>query len=176
MSSFKRLLLRLVLQAVALLAAALLAACAAPPKPANTDDTPTWSGRLSIKIDETNSQSAQSISAGFSLSGGPQRGDLALFTPLGGKAAQLTWQEGAAVLTTSDGKRTYPNVSTAVQMLTGADIPILELFGWLQGKQGVALEGISGWKADLTRHPEGRITASRIWPVPRIEIRMILEQ
>ena len=159
-----------------ILLAALLTACAAPPKPASTADTPAWSGRLSIKIDATANQNAQQISAGFSLSGNPEHGQLDLFTPLGGKAAELKWQAGSAVLTTSDSKKTYPDLPTAVQMLTGADIPISQLFGWLQGKQDVASDGTNGWKADLTRHSDGRITASRDWPAPRVELRVVLEQ
>lgn len=159
-----------------LAAAILLTACAAPPKPVNATDLPAWSGRLSITTDATPNQPAQQTSAGFSLQGREQAGQLDLFTPLGGKAAELKWQGESAVLTTSEGKKNYPNLPIAAQSLTGTEIPIAELFDWLQGKPAKASEDENGWKVDLTRYSEGRITASRDWPVPKVVLRVVLER
>jgi outer membrane lipoprotein LolB len=89
--------------------------------------------------------------------------------------AELKWQQGQAVLTAGDGIKTYPDLPSAIQTLTGADIPIANLFGWLQGKQDAALQPDNGWKADLSRHSDGRITAIRDWPLPRMELRVVLE-
>jgi outer membrane lipoprotein LolB len=162
------------------MAALLIAGCASPPKPISTVDAPAWSGRLSIKIDasstSTNASPAQQTSAAFTLTGNPQEGQLDLFTPLGGKAAQITWGAGFATIT--DGKlgRSFPDLATALEQVTGADIPISNLFDWLQGKQDKALDASTGWEADLTRLADGRIIATRLQPLPRIELRIVLEQ
>ena len=103
-------------------------------------------------------------------------GELELFTPLGGKAAQITWGMSFAVV--NDGKltRNYPNLSAAVRELTGAGIPVAQLFDWLQAKQNKALEASMGWEADLTRLADGRLFAQRLQPLPRIELKVVLEQ
>jgi outer membrane lipoprotein LolB len=158
------------------LVAALMAGCASPPKPVSTAEVPAWSGRLSIKIDATDTVTAQQTSAGFTLTGSATAGQLDLFTPLGGKAAEVTWGAGFATIT--DGKlgRRFPDLETAIESVTGANVPIANLFDWLQGKQNKALEASMGWEADLTRLADGRIVATRLQPLPRIELRVVLEQ
>jgi outer membrane lipoprotein LolB len=150
----------------------LLAACAAPPpKPITPLGELSWSGRLSIKIE---SDPVQQTTAGFTLQGNPLAGQLELFTPLGGKAAQVVWQSSPtsqAVLITEQGRQTYPSLSIALARLTGTKIPIEALFGWLNAD--MAYETKDGWRADLSRHSEGKIIASRTEPLPRIEIRMV---
>jgi outer membrane lipoprotein LolB len=152
----------------------LLSACAAPPpKPLTASGEPSWSGRLSIKIE---SDPVQQTTAGFTLQGNPSAGQLDLFTPLGGKAAQVTWQStpnSQAVLTTEQGQQTYPSLGIALARITGTHIPIEALFGWLNAD--MAYEAKDGWKADLSRHSEGRVIAIRAQPLPRIEIRVVLE-
>lgn len=155
---------------------ALLFGCAAPPKPASTVETPAWSGRLSIKIDATDTTALQQTSAGFTLTGNASVGQLDLFTPLGGKAAVVIW--GAGFATLGDGKtsQTYPSLEAALESVTGAKIPVSNLFDWLQGKQDKALEAAIGWEADVSRLADGRIFAARLQPLPRIELRVVLEQ
>lgn len=95
---------------------------------------------------------------------------------MGGKAAQVTWRHTPtrqAVLTTDQGQQSYPSLDIALASITGAHIPIETLFGWLNAD--VAYESKDGWKADLSRRSEGRIIASRAQPLPRIEIRVVLE-
>jgi outer membrane lipoprotein LolB len=156
--------------------AAWLVGCAAPPKPVSTSEAPAWSGRLSIKVDATDTTAAQQTSAGFTLTGSAAEGQLSLFTPLGGKAAEVTWGAGFATIT--DGKigRRFPDLETALESVTGAIIPVKNLFDWLQGKQDKDLEASMGWEADLARLGEGRIVAIRLQPLPRIELRVVLEQ
>jgi outer membrane lipoprotein LolB len=151
---------------------ALLTACVAPPKLAPSEQ-PQWSGRLSIKIER---DPVQQTSAGFTLMGDALAGQLNLFTPLGGKAAEVVW--GRDFATISDGKmgRNFPDLATALYQVTGADIPVFNLFDWLQGKQDKARDRAMGWEADLTRLSAGRIVAIRLQPLPRIELRVVLEQ
>ncbi len=152
--------------------AALLVACAAPPRLAPSEQ-PQWTGRLSIKVER---DPVQQTSAGFTLIGNAAAGQLNLFTPLGGKAAEVVW--GRDFATISDGKmgRNFPDLATALYQVTGADIPVSNLFDWLQGKQDKALDTSIGWEADLTRLESGRIVATRLQPLPRIELRVVLEQ
>jgi outer membrane lipoprotein LolB len=151
---------------------ALLTACVAPPKLAPSEQ-PQWSGRLSIKVER---DPVQQTSAGFTLMGDALAGQLNLFTPLGGKAAEVVW--GRDFATISDGKmgRNFPDLATALYQVTGADIPVSNLFDWLQGKQDKARDRAMGWEADLARLSEGRIVAIRLQPLPRIELRVVLEQ
>jgi outer membrane lipoprotein LolB len=151
---------------------ALLTACVAPPK-LPPSQQPQWSGRLSIKVER---DPVQQTSAGFTLVGNAIAGQLNLFTPLGGKAAEVVW--GRDFATISDGKmrRNFPDLATALYQVTGADIPTSHLFNWLQGKQDKASDASMGWEADLTRLEAGRIVATRVQPLPRIEIRVVLEQ
>jgi outer membrane lipoprotein LolB len=159
------------------LVALLLAACAAPPK-LPPSEQPQWSGRLSIKIDADPSRQKpeQQTSAGFTLVGNAAAGQLDLFTPLGGKAAQVVWTPQSATISNGNVGRNFPDLATALREVTGADIPTSSLFDWLQGKQDKALGASMGWEADLTRLSEGRIVAIRPQPLPRIELRIVLEQ
>ncbi len=150
----------------------LLTACVAPPKLAPSEQ-PQWSGRLSIKIER---DPVQQTSAGFTLVGNAVVGQLNLFTPLGGKAAEVVWGKDFATISDGKEKRSYSDLATALHQVTGADIPVSNLFDWLQGKQDKAHETAMGWEADLTRLSEGRIVAIRRQPLPRIELRVVLEQ
>ncbi len=152
--------------------AALLVACAAPPT-LPPSEQPQWAGRLSIKVER---DPVQQTSAGFTLVGNALAGQLNLFTPLGGKAAEVVW--GRDFATISDGKmgRNFPDLATALYQVTGADIPVSNLFDWLQGKQDKALEASLGWEVDLTRLAEGRLIAIRLQPLPRTELRLVLEK
>lgn len=155
---------------------ALLVACTSVPKSIGTAELPVWSGRLNIKIDAFDAAPVQQSSAGFTLTGSASAGQLDLFTPLGGKAAEVVW--GAGFATLSDGKfeHHFPNLEIALESVTGAKIPVSNLFDWLQGKQDKALEAAIGWEADLTRLADGRLFAARLQPLPRIELRVVLEQ
>ncbi len=150
----------------------LLTACSAPPKLAPSEQ-PQWSGRLSITVWR---DPVQQTSASFTLVGNALAGQLNLFTPLGGKAAEVTWGAGFATITDGKMGRNFSDLATALFEVTGADIPISNLFDWLQGKQNKALEASIGWEADLTRLSEGRLVANRLQPLPRIELRVVLEQ
>lgn len=150
----------------------ILTACAAAPT-LPPSGQPQWSGRLSIKVEQ---DPVQQTSAGFTLIGSAAAGKLDLFTPLGAKAAQVIWGSGFATLSDGKTEHRYPNLETALESVTSAKIPASNLFDWLQGKQDKALDASLGWEADLTRLVDGRIFAARLLPVPRIELRVVLEK
>ena len=88
--------------AAACAAAAMVAlgGCAALAPPAATVGSPKaemgpWSGRLSLQVPD---QPNGSFAAGFELKGSPQRGELALYTPIGSTLGVVQWEPGRAVL------------------------------------------------------------------------------
>lgn len=150
------------------LASGLVAACAQPPRVApHTEDA--WSGRLALLVEDT---SAQSFSAGFELQGSAERGELALFNPLGNVIARVRWQPGSATL--DDGKqvRRSASITALTEAIAGSALPIAALFAWLHGNEAEA----SGWYADLSSLPAGRITATRLAPLPRAVLRVVFDR
>ena len=80
--------------AAVIAAAAMLGGCATKP-PLAAIDGDRFSGRLALKVE---GDAAKSMSAGFELEGGAQRGRLSLTTPLGTQVAQARWAPGEVVL------------------------------------------------------------------------------
>lgn len=148
------------------LALALLGACAQPPRPAG-GAADHWSGRLAVQVEDA---SAQSFSAGFELQGSPQAGELTLFNPLGNVMAQLQWRPGHALLRNGSEQRQSTSLQALVLELTGSDLPIAALFGWLKGEAVQA----AGWQADLSALGQGRLTATRHTPAPQTILRVAL--
>ena len=151
---------------LAALGAALLGAGAQPPRPAS-GAADHWSGRLALQIEDA---SAQSFSAGFELQGSPDAGALTLFNPLGNIIAELQWTPGRAILNNGGEQRQSASLQTLVQALTGSELPIAALFGWLKGEPVQA----AGWQADLSALDKGRLTATRHQPAPQAVLRVIL--
>ena len=148
------------------LCGALLTACAQPPR-ADSGSADHWSGRLAVQVDD---EAARSFSAGFELQGSAAAGELTLFNPLGNVIAGLRWSAGLATLNNGSDIHQSTSLQTLVRELTGSELPIDALFGWLKGEQVQA----AGWQADLSALDKGRITATRHAPAPRTELRIIL--
>ncbi|TFZ01678.1 outer membrane lipoprotein LolB [Ramlibacter rhizophilus] len=149
----------------------VLAGCASRLRAPSAEaaELPRWSGRLAVRVD---SEPRQSVSAGFELRGSPERGELALFTPVGSTAAVLSWAPGLAVLRESGGEpRGFPSLEALITHALGTQVPVETLFDWLRGRPGQA----EGWQADLSRHAEGRLVARRDSPAPPAELRIVLE-
>lgn len=129
---------------------------------------PSWSGRLALKVD---SDPPQSFSAGFDLRGSATEGELQLTSPLGTTWAKVLWQPGRAEL--QQGSRTLrrQNLDDLASEMGETALPVSALFSWLQGDPVV----VSGWQADLSRQPEGRISAHRISPPPAADLRIVFE-
>jgi outer membrane lipoprotein LolB len=156
---------------VFMLACAVLAGCANPQllKRGDAEADSFWSGRLALQVEDS---ASQSFSAGFELKGSAQQGELALFTPLGGTLAVLSWQPGVAQLVADGKTRSFGSIDELVQQATGSVIPVAALFDWLGGR---ATE-VPGWRADLSRRADGRVSAHRSDPLPAADLRVVLER
>jgi outer membrane lipoprotein LolB len=153
-----------------LLATALvMAGCAAPPRTLDrTTGDAYWSGRLALQVDDAPSQS---FSATFELRGSAERGELALYSPLGSTVAQLRWQPGGAWLTSGGQAQRYESMDDLTAAATGTALPLPALFEWLAGRDA----DVPGWQADLSRLADGRLVARRSMPLPRAELRLVFD-
>jgi outer membrane lipoprotein LolB len=151
----------------ALLAATLLAGCATPQRTALPGEA-AWNGRLAVRVDST---PPQSFSAGFDLRGSATQGQLQLMSPLGNTLASVAWTPAGAELRQGDQVTRRGSLDELTTELGGTSLPVVALFDWLRGEP----TEISGWQADLSRHPEGRVTARRINPPPGAELRVVFE-
>ena len=150
-----------------MLAGALLAAGCASRRPPSGPDH--WSGRLSLQV---RSDPPQSFSAGFELSGHPDRGQLLLNSPLGTAVASARWTTAEAVLTSGKDARLYPSMEELLVQTTGAALPLAALFDWLGGVP----TPVAGWLTDLSGLREGRLLARRESPGPAVELRIVLDR
>lgn len=152
-----------------------LAGCAVPPRAtiANHPEVSSWRGRLAVSVeaDQPLSQ-AQSFSAGFELSGNALAGELTLYTPLGNTAATLAWSSESAVMRRNGEVRYFESLDALIKQAVGTEIPVTAFFAWLAGDNMTA----AGWRADLSQHANGRITARRTLPAPMAELRLVLEK
>lgn len=151
----------------ALTLAAVLGGCATALKPVQPGEL-AWSGRLALNID---SQPPQSFSAGFDLRGSPVAGELQLISPLGNTLALVVWDRAGAELRQGGQVTRRGSLDELTTELSGTAVPVAALFGWLNGQPG----DVPGWQADLTRQPEGRISARRTEPLPTAELRVVLQ-
>jgi outer membrane lipoprotein LolB len=132
-----------------------------------------WRGRLAVRVEADFSPSQpQSFSAAFELTGTPLAGELTLYTPLGTTVAALSWSTQTAVMRSNGNTRTFESLDALIKQALGTDIPVTALFAWLAGDN----VQVAGWRADLTQHADGRITARRTEPTPVAELRLVLEK
>lgn len=153
----------------------LLTACAVAPvsHPADSAAVTSWRGRLALRVEaDAPTAQAQSVTAGFELSGSAQQGELTLYTPLGTTAAQLDWTGQNAVLRLSGEVRRFASLADLIGFTLGTEVPVAALFAWLSGEP----VSTAGWNADLSRHASGHILARREQPAPVAEIRLVLEK
>ena len=158
----------------ALAALVILTACAVPPAANDIPSANRWRGRLAITV-QTNSLAqtpAQSMSAGFELSGSPQTGELTLYTPLGGTAAALSWSTRGATLRSAGESRDFASLEALLLHTLGTELPLAALFAWLAGDN----REVAGWQADLSQYAAGRILARRTEVGSEAQIRLILEK
>lgn len=156
--------------ALLLVAALFVGGCASIGGDSKTFDTErtSWSGRMGLNIA---SEPPQSFSAGFSLSGNAQTGELSLTSPLGSTLAVMRWQPGIATLSQGDKDQHYGSLDELVTQAIGAPIPVRAMFAWLRGENAA----VAGWHADLSRLDSGRLIAQRLQPLPTAELRLVLD-
>jgi outer membrane lipoprotein LolB len=153
---------------VAVVCAMLVSACASPPR-AMLPGESAWNGRLSVQVQ---SDPPQSFSASFDLRGSAQVGELQLSSPLGNTLAWVAWSPQGAELRQGHRVTSRNSLDELTTELSGTSLPVAALFGWLQGQ---ASTDAHGWQADLSRQPEGRITARRSAPLPAAELRIVFQ-
>lgn len=146
----------------------LLAACTTPTTVVPAAESSRWSGRLALTVD---SEPRQSYSAAFELGGTPEAGELTLFSPLGNTLASIRWSPAGAQLQQGERITRRADLDSLSAELTGAALPVLALFDWLQGQPSSA----AGWEADLQRHADGRVVARRLHPEPTAELKLVFE-
>lgn len=162
---------RRALLATSFLAPFLIAGCGTPRSApgANDGEKAFWSGRLALQVA---SDPPQSFFAGFELSGDARAGRLLLFSPLGSTLAALSWSPETALLERGGERRHFDSVAALVEAATGAAFPLVALFAWLDGVNA----SVAGWRADLSRLADGRVTAVRSEPQPAAELKVVLEK
>lgn len=142
----------------------LLGACATRrPLPAGG-----WSGRLALRVD---SQPPQAFSALFDLHGTAEAGELQLTSVLGQTLATVRWSGAGAELQRGSNVERRGSLDELTRELTGAPIPVVALFDWLAGRDNQ----VSGWQADLSGQPQGRLVARRERPAPAAELRLVVQ-
>ena len=151
-----------------------LAGCAALAPPRAPDAAPVaalgpWSGRLSLSVPD---QPNGSFAASFELKGTPQRGELALFTPIGSTLGVVQWEPGRAVLRSPARATEYPSLDELITQVAGTPIPVAALFDWLRGVE----TPVPGWRPNLAQAAQGRISAHRFDPLPPADLRVVLER
>ncbi len=137
---------------------------------------------MSLRIDASAAQPAQSVSAGFELQGDGEGGELRLNSPLGTRMATARWAHGLALLLTSEGERRFASLDDLARQALGEALPLAALPDWLAGRpwpgapQQATPEGFEqlGWQVLLTRRGEGWIEARRSTP-PAVLVRVKLD-
>lgn len=154
----------------------LLNACTIP-KQLSSTETPTYfSGRLSLsqEYDPLNPDlPMQSWSAHFELSGTPEAGHLILYTPVGTTVAKVSWTPQQAMVKTADNIQYFNNLDELTNAYFHQSIPITALFDWLKGKK--TPHEVVGWRVDLSRAEHGIIKAQRISPLPKMNLRAVVD-
>lgn len=128
-----------------------------------------WQGRIAVKVSST---PEQAFSASFELQGSEQAGRMELTTSLGTTVARMQWNAEGAELQASGTTRAYPSLAQLTLATMGAELPVDALFQWLRGQAATS----TGWQSDLSQWDAGRITARRVSPEPRVELKILLER
>ena len=174
------------LRAASAWAATLLLAggCASlsPLPTGGTDET--ISGRLAVRVEAAGSEPERSFSAAFDLRGNSRSGVLGLSTPLGSMLAQARWSPDAVTLATPQGKREFPSLDSLTREVLGESVPVEAWFDWLRGRPWPAAPSTAlgdggfaqlGWTVDLARLGDGRVSALREQPAPKVSVRIQLD-
>ena len=152
------------------LLALVLSACATDIKQTMSpaERSQEWSGRISLQVQ---SNPPEQLNASFALQGGAQRGQLDVFSPFGTTLATLQWTPQEAVLHQGNQQKRFTSITVLTERLTGAQLPMTELFDWLNG-QPTAVEG---WQTDVSQLGSGWLIATRTSPAPTVLLKIKLD-
>lgn len=160
-----------------LIATILVASCAHKTSFTGVNDAKTeakngalptfWAGRIGLQIQ---SEPPQAFFAGFELKGQASSGELTLISPLGNVVGIVRWSPFEALLEQGGTTRRFASSDELLAHITGAAVPMSALFDWLAGTDTPT----PGWVADLSKLPDGRISARRINPAPAADLRIVL--
>ena len=86
----------------------------------------------------------------------------------------LRWAPGEAEFDSGNAGKVqrFDSIDTLMAQATGAALPLPALFAWLRGDNA----SVDGWSADLSRHGEGRIFATRKQPQPLVDLRVVVDR
>ena len=148
----------------------MLSACATgmKPKKLNAETTQEWSGRISLQVQ---SDPPQQLNASFGLQGGPDNGQLDVFSPFGTTLATLQWTPQEAVLHQGNQQQRFASITVMTERLTGAQLPMTELFDWLKGQP----TAVAGWQTDISQLGSGWLIATRTSPAPTVLLKIKLD-
>lgn len=177
-------------RAAAMGAALCLSACVTAP-PRAPDAAPALQGRMALRVAESPSGPAQSVSASFELSGHEHQGELRLFSPLGTVLALAQWSPQGVTLDSGQGPQAYANLDELSRSALGESVPLAALPSWLKGQpwpgadvQWQVAAGAAGgprfwqadWLVDASRlDSDGWVEARREQP-PTVVLRIRLDR
>lgn len=130
--------------------------------------TQEWSGRISLQVQ---SDPPQQLNASFGLQGGAHKGQLDVFSPFGTTLATLQWTPQDAVLQQGDQQQRFASIGILTERLTGTELPMTELFDWLNGKP----TAVPGWQTDVSQLSSGWLFATRTSPTPSVLLKIKLD-
>lgn len=150
--------------------ALMLNACATGIKQnvAPVQATKEWTGRLSLQVQ---SDPPQQLNASFALQGGAQKGQLDVLSPFGTTLASLQWTPQEAVMQQGDQQHRFASIAIMTERLTGAQLPMTELFDWLNGQP----TEVTGWQTDVSQLASGWLFATRTSPAPTVLLKIKLD-
>jgi outer membrane lipoprotein LolB len=170
----------------ALVLALALTGCSTLTPPAETPSGELLAGRMSVQVAATETEPAHNLTASFELSGTPQQGRLDMNTPLGSTVARARWSPEAVVLDTPQGQTRHANLDELTRAVVGEALPVPALFDWLRGRPWPGAISVAtaapeptgfsqlGWRVDLSRFDEFRLTARRAAP-PVVTVQVKLD-
>lgn len=177
---------------------AMVAGCATPPPALTSVEGRTYSGRLVLRVDASDSGPARAVSAAFELRGDAERGGLDLSTPLGSVLAQARWAPGQVSLNTPGHVDRFADLDTLTQAVLGESVPVVALFDWLHGQpwpgapsaplaQSTSVAAAAfvgspqgftqlGWSVDLGRFADASALVAKRDAAPAVTLRIQLER
>lgn len=161
--------------------ALMVAGCAHPPPPSDSDLPLAYSGRLALRA------AATAFSARFELSGSATHGRLQLFSPLGTTLADAGWTSSRVVLRAGEHLQVFDTLDDLAVGVLGQPVPLAAWWDWLQGHPHPDAPAVIltdpagfeqlGWRVDTSSLVNaGLLQASQDAPPGRTTLRIRLDR